>query len=119
VYRFAGQLTYINSQGHLQSLAHIRPETKIIVLSFRNLFYIDIDGVDSITEMIAKEHSEIDRFAFKRKVLEIVELTKPFEKWQPRKQWGANQMVSIIRRDLYLKLTLKNHGSRIDMLLAV
>ncbi|EKD23729.1 MAG: hypothetical protein ACD_81C00188G0004 [uncultured bacterium] len=52
VYRFAGQLTYINSQGHLQSLAHIRPETKIIVLSFRNLFYIDIDGVDSITEMI-------------------------------------------------------------------
>lgn len=52
VYRFAGQLTYINAQGHLQALAQIKEETKVVVLSFRNLFYIDIDGVDAVAEMI-------------------------------------------------------------------
>jgi SulP family sulfate permease len=52
VYRFAGQLTYINAQGHLQALAQINDETKTVVLSFRNLFYIDIDGIDAVAEMI-------------------------------------------------------------------
>ncbi len=52
VYRFAGQLTYINAQGHLQALSRINEETKAVVLSFRNLFYIDIDGVDAVAEMI-------------------------------------------------------------------
>ncbi|HCM53273.1 TPA: hypothetical protein DIS57_04940 [Candidatus Wolfebacteria bacterium] len=52
VYRFAGQLTYINAQGHLEALAQISDETKQVVLSFRNLFYIDIDGVDAVAEMI-------------------------------------------------------------------
>lgn len=52
VYRFAGQLTYINAQGHLESLAQINDATKSVVLSFRNLFYVDIDGIDAIAEMI-------------------------------------------------------------------
>lgn len=52
VYRFAGQLTYINAQGHLQALAQINDGTKAVVLSFRNLFYVDIDGVDAIAEMV-------------------------------------------------------------------
>lgn len=52
VYRFSGQLTYINAQGHLQALAQINDGTKTVVLSFRNLFYIDIDGIDAVAEMI-------------------------------------------------------------------
>lgn len=52
VYRFAGQLTYINAQGHLEALSQISADTKLVVLSFRNLFYIDIDGVDAVAEMI-------------------------------------------------------------------
>lgn len=52
VYRFAGQLTYINAQGHLQALSQISESTKTVVLSLRNLFYIDIDGIDAISEMI-------------------------------------------------------------------
>lgn len=52
VYRFAGQLTYINAQGHLQAMAQISESTKTVILSLRNLFYIDIDGIDAISEMI-------------------------------------------------------------------
>lgn len=52
IYRFAGQLTYINAQGHLQAMAQISESTKAVILSLRNLFYIDIDGIDAISEMI-------------------------------------------------------------------
>ena len=51
VYRFAGQMNYINSQSHLENLSKING-AHTVVLNFRNLFYIDVDGLDSLKEII-------------------------------------------------------------------
>lgn len=51
VYRFAGQMNYINSQSHLENLNKING-VHTIILNFRNLFYIDVDGLDSLKEII-------------------------------------------------------------------
>lgn len=51
VYRFAGELTYVNSRSHTSYLQNLKP-VKGLVLSFRNLFYIDIDGGESVEEII-------------------------------------------------------------------
>lgn len=52
VYRFAGQLTYVNSQSHMGNINKISDDTKIVVLSFRNLFFFDMDGLEAIKEMV-------------------------------------------------------------------
>lgn len=52
VYRFAGELTYMNCQGHVELISGISPKTEAVVLSFRNLFYVDIDGLDVVSEII-------------------------------------------------------------------
>ncbi|RJQ33064.1 SulP family inorganic anion transporter [Candidatus Parcubacteria bacterium] len=51
VYRFAGQMNYINSQSHLENLSKING-AHTLVLNFRNLFYIDVDGLDAFEEII-------------------------------------------------------------------
>lgn len=51
VYRFAGQMNYINSQSHLENLSKING-AHTLILNFRNLFYIDVDGLDSLKEII-------------------------------------------------------------------
>lgn len=51
VYRFAGQMNYINSQSHLENLNKING-AHTVILNFRNLFYIDVDGIDSLKEII-------------------------------------------------------------------
>lgn len=51
VYRFAGQMNYINSQSHLENLERMNG-VHTIILNFRNLFYIDVDGLDSLKEII-------------------------------------------------------------------
>ncbi|MDD5397118.1 MAG: SulP family inorganic anion transporter [Candidatus Moranbacteria bacterium] len=52
VYRFAGQLTYVNAQSHMSNVARISDETKTVVFSFRNLFFFDMDGLEIIKEMV-------------------------------------------------------------------
>lgn len=52
VYRFAGQLTYVNAESHMGNVNNISDETKVVVFSFRNLFFFDMDGLESIKEMI-------------------------------------------------------------------
>ena len=47
VYRFAGQMNYINSQSHLENLNKING-AHTVILNFRNLFHIDVDGLDSL-----------------------------------------------------------------------
>ncbi len=43
VYRFAGELTYFNAESHERSIKRIKCET--LILSLRNLFYLDVDGL--------------------------------------------------------------------------
>lgn len=51
VYRFAGQMNYINSQSHLENLNKM-DGVHTVILNFRNLFYIDVDGLDALKEII-------------------------------------------------------------------
>jgi SulP family sulfate permease len=52
VYRFAGQLNYVNSQSHANNLALIDEKVKTVILSLRNLFSVDMDGADSLGDAI-------------------------------------------------------------------
>ena len=51
VYRFAGQMNYINSQAHIENLSKVNG-AHTVILNFRNLFYIDLDGMDALGEII-------------------------------------------------------------------
>lgn len=51
VYRLAGQLTYVNAQSHLEMVEQIH-DVKVVILSFRSLFYIDLDGLMALHEIV-------------------------------------------------------------------
>lgn len=51
IYRFAGELTYINAKAHIEKLQHVTSD-KALVLNFRNLFYVDTDGMEALDEII-------------------------------------------------------------------
>lgn len=51
VYRFAGQINYINSQAHIENLSNLNG-VHTVILNFRNLFYIDLDGMNALEEII-------------------------------------------------------------------
>lgn len=51
VYRFSGALTYINSGSHLEIIEKIK-DAQTVIFSMRNLFFIDLDGLDALEEMI-------------------------------------------------------------------
>lgn len=57
VYRFAGQVNYINSQSHIDNLNKLNG-TKTLILNFRNLFHIDLDGLDAMEEIIKNAESQ-------------------------------------------------------------
>lgn len=51
VYRFSGILTYINALSHTEIFEHIKkPHT--VILAFRTLYYIDLDGLDALEEIV-------------------------------------------------------------------
>ena len=52
VYRFIGELTYINAQSHIDTLTGLHRSVRTVVLHFRNLFYMDVDGLTAIEEII-------------------------------------------------------------------
>lgn len=54
VYRFSGQLTYINAIPHLQRIQSFVDEVRIkhVILSLRYVWYIDLDGIDSLRTAI-------------------------------------------------------------------
>ncbi|HLD71690.1 MAG TPA: SulP family inorganic anion transporter [Candidatus Peribacteraceae bacterium] len=54
VYRFAGELTYFNGKSHEDAMRKIHADT--LILSLRNLFYIDLDGLEALENMV--EHQE-------------------------------------------------------------
>ena len=50
IYRFNGELTYINSLAHVERLKQINYENT--VLSLKHTFYLDLDGLDALEEII-------------------------------------------------------------------
>jgi MFS superfamily sulfate permease-like transporter len=55
VYRFAGELTYFNGKSHEEAVKSIKAAT--VILSLRNLFYVDVDGLEALQEMIENQEA--------------------------------------------------------------
>lgn len=53
VYRFSGELTYFNGEYHEDAIKRI--DAKTIILSLRNLFYIDLDGAETLRTIIDEQ----------------------------------------------------------------
>lgn len=56
-YRFKGALTYINAQAHVIRFEQDFPNCTSIILNFREVYFIDIDGIDAIDEIIDIIHA--------------------------------------------------------------
>ncbi|NOS68222.1 MAG: SulP family inorganic anion transporter [Candidatus Peribacteraceae bacterium] len=56
VYRFAGELTYFNAESHTHSIKRLTCKT--LILSFRNLFFLDVDGLHALGEIIAERQAQ-------------------------------------------------------------
>ncbi len=50
IYRFSGELTYINSRAHIERLKRLNYEHT--VLSLKHTFYLDMDGLDALEEVL-------------------------------------------------------------------
>ena len=49
-------------------------------------------------------NAEIERLAFSRHVVDQEELSKPMEEWRVARNWGPNDMVSVVRRSMYIRM---------------
>ena len=61
IYRFAGVLTYFNAQNNVECVNLVRSD-KPIILNFRYLHHIDVDGYEALEEIISllkRRHQEI------------------------------------------------------------
>lgn len=59
VYRFAGELTYFNASSHEETIKRLKCTT--LILSLRNLFYLDVDGLEALHAIIRdRERHGID-----------------------------------------------------------
>lgn len=63
VYRFAGPLTYVNAQAHVEALDRV-VEPHSVVLALRNVFFMDCDGVDALESILESLESRGKRVAF-------------------------------------------------------
>lgn len=52
VYAFKGKLVYLNSQAHILRFQTDFTEYDHVVLELQNLYYIDLDGLDALDEII-------------------------------------------------------------------
>ena len=53
---------------------------------------------------ILNERPEISRIAYYRNCVDVVGvMNTPMEEWKAIKFWGSNQMVTMMRRDIYLR----------------
>jgi sulfate permease, SulP family len=51
IYRFVGELNYMNSQQHIRAI-HLLKAQDNIILNLNSLFYIDVDGLDTLDEIV-------------------------------------------------------------------
>ncbi len=62
VYSIKGQLAYINAQSHTARLEQVMPNYETIILDLRELYFIDLDGVDALSEIIeslSNQHKQV------------------------------------------------------------
>jgi SulP family sulfate permease len=51
IYRFVGELNYINSERY-KELTHKITGDQSVIFNLKNLFYVDVDGLDALDEII-------------------------------------------------------------------
>jgi len=54
VVRFPGELTYLNAEQHSDRLAPLLSTGRFLVLHLKRTYYIDMDGMDLLTEIVLK-----------------------------------------------------------------
>lgn len=59
VYKISGALTYINMPAHLEAVRRIKGN-HLVIISLRHAFYIDLDGVKYLEELIGELKSKND-----------------------------------------------------------
>ena len=59
VYSIEGQLVYLNAQAHILRFENDLSNYENIILRFRSLYFIDLDGVDAFDEIIEKQHKKV------------------------------------------------------------
>lgn len=52
IYAFKGKLVYLNSQAHMVRFQTAFTEYAQVILELQNIYYIDLDGVDALEEII-------------------------------------------------------------------
>lgn len=52
LYSFKGRVTYINAKAHLSRFEENMTKYKIVILRFREVYYLDLDGIEAIDEII-------------------------------------------------------------------
>jgi glycosyltransferase involved in cell wall biosynthesis len=75
------------------------------IIALEDTDHIPARGLYELGMMTLDSRPEIDRIGVRRAVVNINDvMTKPMEEWTAIKGWGSNQMVTLFRRDMYLKL---------------
>lgn len=52
LYSFKGKITYINAKAHLSRFEVNLTKYKVIILRFREVYFLDMDGIETIDEII-------------------------------------------------------------------
>lgn len=53
---------------------------------------------------VLEERPEVGRVSYGRSIVQITDMDKPMEEWVSTGSLGSNQMVALLRRDVYLAL---------------
>jgi len=53
---------------------------------------------------IFEERPEVGRVSYGRQIIQVADVYKPMEEWKSNGSMGSNQMVALLRRDVYLKM---------------
>lgn len=52
LYSFKGKITYINAKAHLSRFEENLSKYKVIILRFRGVYFLDLEGIEAIDEII-------------------------------------------------------------------
>lgn len=85
VIRIPGELTYLNAPSHLERAKRLHSKYRTVVLALRYLFYVDIDGLDALGDMV-KELERAGKQVLIAGVHDAVEEMLVGTKWYKEKQ---------------------------------
>lgn len=88
LYSFKGLLCYINSESHVERFHKSLKDHRHVILRFRSVYYMDIDGVEAVDEIIQLIKSQ-DKDVYITSVPEIIlEMLKESKEYKNLKEEG-------------------------------